>query len=108
MLGHASAHVEGPPGHHRPQSPADRERLGGTTLHSVNDGIESALDQAREPPATGTSASQAAARTAGSCAAAGSTCGTGRASPRRLSQSAFGSGRMRSRVKPAQNDARDP
>jgi len=38
------------------------ERPGGTTFHFVNDGIEPALDQAREPPATGTSASQAAAQ----------------------------------------------
>ena len=29
------------------------ERPGGTTFHFVNDGIETALDQAREPPATG-------------------------------------------------------
>ena len=38
------------------------ERPGGTTFHFVNDGIEPALDQAARPPATGTSASRAAAR----------------------------------------------
>jgi dihydrofolate reductase len=41
------------------------ERPGGTTFHFVNDGIEPALDQAREPPATGTSASRAAAHDPG-------------------------------------------
>ena len=34
----------------------------GPTFHFVNDGIETALDQAARPPATGTSASRAAAR----------------------------------------------
>ena len=36
------------------------ERPGGTTFHFVNDGIETALDQASAPPATETSASPAA------------------------------------------------
>jgi hypothetical protein len=38
------------------------ERSGGTTFHFVNDGIETALDQPARPPATETSASQAAAQ----------------------------------------------
>ncbi|MFC7641979.1 hypothetical protein ACFQX6_14065 [Streptosporangium lutulentum] len=38
------------------------ERPGGTTFHFVNDGIKSALDQARQAAATATSASRAAAR----------------------------------------------
>jgi len=38
------------------------EGPGGTTFHFVDDGIEPALDQAREAAATGTSASRAAAQ----------------------------------------------
>jgi len=40
----------------------DPGSAGGTTFHFVNDGIEPALDLAREAPATGRSASRAAAQ----------------------------------------------